>query len=47
MKSVVDVHSPVDFGPEVLNQHLLGDWHLNIITKWSAGSWFTYNPNNV
>jgi len=47
MKSVIDVHTPVDFGPKLLNQRILADWHLNIISKWSAGSWFTYNPNNV
>jgi len=47
MKSVIDVHTPVDFGPKLLNQRILADWHLNIISKWSAGSWFTYNPNNI
>ena len=47
MKSVIDVHTPVDFGPELLNQRILADWHLNIISKWSSGSWFTYNPNNI
>ena len=20
---------------------------MNLISRWSAGSWFTYNPNNV
>ena len=20
---------------------------MNVISRWTAGSWFTYNPNNV
>ena len=47
VKSVLDFHTPLAFGPKVLSQHLLGDWHLNLVSRWSAGSWFTYNPNNV
>ncbi len=46
-KSNIDLHSPVDFGPTFLGQRLLSDWHFNFIARWTAGSWFTYNPNNV
>ena len=46
-KSVLDFHTPNNFGPKLLNQHLLGDWHFNFIGRLSSGGWFTYNPNNV
>ena len=47
IKSVLDFHTPLAFGPKIAGQHLLGDWHINLISRWSGGSWFTYNPNNV
>ena len=47
IKSVVDFHTPNKFGPNINGQYLLGGWHMNVISRWSAGSWFTYNPNNV
>tara|TARA_B100000073_G_scaffold69642_1_gene51485 strand:- start:7128 stop:10280 length:3153 start_codon:yes stop_codon:yes gene_type:complete len=47
IKSVLDFHTPLDFGPQIAGQYFLGDWHLNLIGRWSAGGWFTYNPNNV
>jgi len=47
VKSVLDFHTPLTFGPNIAGQYLLGDWHMNVISRWSAGSWFTYNPNNV
>ncbi|RMF06814.1 MAG: TonB-dependent receptor [Candidatus Neomarinimicrobiota bacterium] len=47
MKGYLDFFTPPNFGPEILGQRLLGDWHLNFIGRWTAGSWFTYNPNNV
>ena len=47
IKSVLDFHTPLAFGPKIAGQHLLGDWHMNLISRWSGGAWFTYNPNNV
>ena len=47
VKSVLDFHTPPAFGPNISGQYFLGDWHMNVISRWSAGSWFTYNPNNV
>ncbi len=47
LKSWIDLHTPQDLGPKWGNQHILGDWHFNIITRWTAGSWFTYNPGKV
>ncbi|HCK98814.1 MAG TPA: TonB-dependent receptor [Candidatus Marinimicrobia bacterium] len=46
-KSYIDFHTPRDFGPEILNQKFFADWHLNVITRWTAGSWMTWNPNNM
>ena len=47
VKSVFDFHTPKNFGPAFGGQNILGDWRMNLISRWSAGSWFTYNPNNV
>ncbi|RKY60189.1 MAG: TonB-dependent receptor [Candidatus Neomarinimicrobiota bacterium] len=46
-KSYIDFHTPRDFGPEILNQKILADWHLNVIARWTAGSWMTWNPNSI
>lgn len=46
-KSYIDFHTPRDFGPKVLNQRILADWHLNVIARWTAGSWMTWNPNSM
>ncbi|NQU28861.1 MAG: TonB-dependent receptor [Candidatus Marinimicrobia bacterium] len=42
MKSVIDLHVPGHFGIKALRE-----WHLNLITRWTAGSWFTFNPNGI
>ena len=47
IKSIIDFHTPIKFGPQIARQYILGDWHLNLISSWQEGSWFTYNPNNV
>ena len=47
IKSVVDFHTPKDFGPSIKGHNPFGSWHMNIVSRWSAGSWFTYNPNNI
>ncbi|MDZ7294052.1 MAG: TonB-dependent receptor [candidate division KSB1 bacterium] len=46
-KAYVDLHTPPSYGPEIVGQKVLGDWHLNLVGRWTAGSWFTWNPNNV
>jgi len=46
-KSYIDFHTPRDFGPEIMNQKVLADWHLNVIARWTAGSWMTWNPNSM
>ncbi|MBL7074832.1 TonB-dependent receptor [candidate division KSB1 bacterium] len=47
IKSNIDFHTPPDFGPKLAGQRPLGGWHLNFIARWTAGSWFTWNPNNI
>ncbi len=46
-KSWIDVHTPIEFGPKLLNQHVLGDWHFTFLSRWTAGQWFTWNPQNL
>ena len=46
-KAYINLHTPADFGPEFTGQRPLADWHLSLIGRWIAGSWFTWNPNNV
>ncbi|MCF6268728.1 MAG: TonB-dependent receptor [Melioribacteraceae bacterium] len=47
VKSWLDFHTPYNFGPKVFNQFVLGDWHANVITRWTAGEWDTWNPQQV
>ena len=42
VKSTVDLHTPLRFGPRLANQYPLGDWHLTLLGNWTAGSYFTY-----
>jgi outer membrane receptor protein involved in Fe transport len=46
-KAYADFHTPIDFGPKALRQNPLGDWHFTFLGSWTAGSWFTWNPNWV
>ncbi len=47
IKSYVDFHTPMKFGPQVLTQNPLADWHFLFITHWTSGSWFTWNPKKI
>jgi hypothetical protein len=47
VKSWIDIFTPQDFGPKFGNQNIVGDWHFNFITRWTDGSWFTWNPNAI
>lgn len=45
-------HTPDYFGPTILGDKLLGDWHLSFTGHWKAGAWATYGnvagvENNV
>ncbi len=47
VKSVIDLHTPDNFGPSIMGQDVLAAWHLNVMSSWRAGNWFEYNPQNV
>ncbi len=47
VKSTIDFHTPISFGPKILDQRPIADWHFNFISYWVAGRWSTWNPNNV
>ncbi|MDZ7319690.1 MAG: TonB-dependent receptor [candidate division KSB1 bacterium] len=46
-KGYLDFHTPEALGPKVGEQHPLGGWHFNFVGLWTAGYWFTWNPNNI
>ncbi len=46
-KGTIDLHTPMDFGPQWLDQMWLADWHFNFIGRWTSGDWFTWNPQNI
>ena len=44
IKSYIDLHTPTGYGPRVMGQNPLDNWHFNFISRWTQGSWFTWNP---
>jgi hypothetical protein len=36
--------TPEKFGPVIFGQHILGDWRLNVLQKWSDGGTTIINP---
>lgn len=43
----LDCHTPMDFGPDWAGLKPLGGWNLNLLATWRAGSYETYNPQNL
>jgi len=43
----LDFHTPADFGPALMGVNPLGSWYLNVLATWKAGSYTTYNPDNI
>ena len=43
-KSIITLHTPNSFGPNVVGQNIIGDWYLTLDSRWTAGGWFTWNP---
>jgi len=43
----IDIHSPADFGTELLGIHPLGNWNLNLLFDWKTGRYETFNPQNL
>jgi len=46
-KAYLDFHTPTDLGPDLAGIRPLGGWLLNFVARWTTGSWFTWNPNNI
>ncbi|NOY76726.1 MAG: TonB-dependent receptor [Calditrichaeota bacterium] len=42
----VDLHSPENWGPRLLNHRIFSGFHINTIIHWAAGDKFTWNPDN-
>lgn len=40
-------YTPDDYGPMVMGMNPLGGWMLNLLGNWKAGSYSTFNPNNL
>lgn len=43
----INVRTPPDFGPEIMNSNVLGGWNLSVLSHWQAGGFATYNPQNL
>jgi hypothetical protein len=46
-RAVVDLHTPVQFGPRVGNVFPLEGMNLNVIFNWRDGEKFTWNPLGI
>ena len=46
-KSIINLQTPNNFGPKLVNSRPFSDWLFNIVAEWTAGYWFTWNPNNI
>jgi hypothetical protein len=38
----IDLFTPREFGPDLFGLRLLGDWRINFLGSWAAGSYFTW-----
>jgi len=47
IKAYLDFHTPDRFGPDVMGQKPIGGWHVNLISQWISGAWFTWNPQTI
>ncbi|HOT95623.1 MAG TPA: TonB-dependent receptor [bacterium] len=43
----LDMHTPKGFGPEISGLHPLESFNISLLGDWRAGSYVTYNPNNI
>ncbi|MBP7461193.1 MAG: TonB-dependent receptor [Candidatus Delongbacteria bacterium] len=46
-RASIDLHTPEKIGPNWNGFYPLGEWNMNILANWRAGSYTTYNPNNL
>ena len=47
LRANLDMHTPLEFGPEMHGFYPLGGWNLTSLVSWQAGSYSTYNPDNI
>lgn len=41
------VHTPEDFGPEIIGAKPLSGWEANFIADWQSGEYITWNENSI
>ncbi len=47
LRANLDFQVPKAFGPKLLGLYPVGGWNINLLGLWKAGSYFTYNPDNI
>jgi len=43
----IGLHTPTNFGQEIVGINILGDWNANLTFRWTEGLKFTYNPDGL
>ncbi len=43
----MNIRTPDDFGPNIMGEHILGNWNISVLADWRAGEFFTYNPFSI
>ncbi|MBN2279794.1 MAG: TonB-dependent receptor [Candidatus Marinimicrobia bacterium] len=46
-KAYLDFHTPMNFGPQIANQNIIGGWHFTLIGDLVTGRKITWNPRNI
>ena len=47
LRANIDIHSPLTYGHSFSKIYPFGGWNINLLAKWEAGEYTTYNPNNI
>lgn len=40
--ALIDLHTPMQFGPQLLGMHPLEKWGVSILSRWRAGNYYTW-----
>ena len=43
----ITLHTPDDFGPRIMDYHVLGGWMMSTVGRWERGYTFTWNPAGI
>lgn len=43
----LSLHTPTDFGPQVLAGRPLSGWTASFVGNWRSGGWYSWNPNAI